>query len=75
MNAITAVLIAACITVVIRGRHGSGLGAISAFPGVLSRPSMLRGRDFGIPRRIFAPEQGDRARFLPPAAYFRAHAG
>jgi hypothetical protein len=36
-----------------------------------SRPS-LTGRDTGIPRRVFAPEQADRARYRYSQACFRA---
>ena len=32
----------------------------------------LTGRDFGTPRRVFAPEQADRARFRHSQACFRA---
>ena len=38
------------------------MGAVSAFPGVFSRPLSLFGRGFGIPRRVFAPNEAARAR-------------
>ena len=41
---------------------------------MLSRPSGLTGRDFGNPRRVFAPKRAHRARFRQSQAYFRAQA-
>jgi|GEM_PF-6031951 len=39
--------------------QGVCLGAIPASSGVFPRPSMLTGRDFGTPRRAFAPVAPD----------------
>jgi hypothetical protein len=52
-------------------RRASGSGAISALSGVFSRPRRLTGRDFGTLRRIFAPEEADRARFRHSQAFFQ----